>query len=168
MAPTKSSFDGGKLPSAAHSAVPRSRLPRLRHSCLSGLPFSLVLRAVTHCIRALPPLPFPASQKLYPLTRLCGMLSPDLRERILASDDNLEGTRQEIAERYGVWLGIIKKLPDISSWISSGIDICAQKLSKIPPTLPNFLENKLIPCLGRYRRENGLRLNSFYQSFSSA
>jgi hypothetical protein len=57
------------------------------------------------------------------------MLSPDLRERILASDDNLEGTRQEIAERYGVSLGMVKKLPNISPWISSGFDICAQKLS---------------------------------------
>lgn len=57
------------------------------------------------------------------------MLSPDLRERILASDDNLEGTRQEIAERYGVSLGMVKKLPNISPWILSGFDICAQKLS---------------------------------------
>ena len=42
------------------------------------------------------------------------MLLVDLRERTLASDDNLEGTRQEIAERYGVSLGMVKKLPDIS------------------------------------------------------
>ena len=37
-------------------------------------------------------------------------LSLDLRERILASFDNLEGTRQEIAERYRVSLGMVKKL----------------------------------------------------------
>ena len=37
-------------------------------------------------------------------------LSLDLRERILASYDNLEGTRQEIAERYRVSLGMVKKL----------------------------------------------------------
>ena len=37
-------------------------------------------------------------------------LSLDLRERILASYDNLEGTRQEIADRYRVSLGMVKKL----------------------------------------------------------
>lgn len=37
-------------------------------------------------------------------------LSVDLRERILASYDNLEGTRQEIADRYRVSLGMVKKL----------------------------------------------------------
>jgi hypothetical protein len=37
-------------------------------------------------------------------------LSLDLRERILASYDNLEGTRQEIADRYRVYLGMVKKL----------------------------------------------------------
>ena len=35
-------------------------------------------------------------------------LSLDLRERILASYDNLEGTRQEIADRYRVSLGMVK------------------------------------------------------------
>jgi transposase len=37
-------------------------------------------------------------------------LSLDLRERILASYDNSEGTRQEIAKRYRVSLGMVKKL----------------------------------------------------------
>jgi len=37
-------------------------------------------------------------------------LSLDLRERILASYDNLEGTRQEMADRYRVSLGMVKKL----------------------------------------------------------
>jgi transposase len=37
-------------------------------------------------------------------------LSLDLRERILASYDNEEGTREEIAERYRVSLGMVKKL----------------------------------------------------------
>jgi transposase len=37
-------------------------------------------------------------------------LSVDLRERILASYDHLEGTRQEIADRYRVSLGMVKKL----------------------------------------------------------
>jgi transposase len=37
-------------------------------------------------------------------------LSLDLRERILASYDNLEGSRQEIADRYRVSLGMVKKL----------------------------------------------------------
>lgn len=37
-------------------------------------------------------------------------LSLDLRERILASYDRQEGTRQEIAERYRVSLGMVKKL----------------------------------------------------------
>src|SRR5271155_2885259 len=37
-------------------------------------------------------------------------LSLDLRERILASYDDLEGTRQEIADRYRVSLGMVKKL----------------------------------------------------------
>lgn len=37
-------------------------------------------------------------------------LSLDLRERILASYDNDEGTRAEIAHRYRVSLGMVKKL----------------------------------------------------------
>ncbi len=37
-------------------------------------------------------------------------LSLDLRERILASSDSEEGTREEIAERYRVSLGMVKKL----------------------------------------------------------
>ena len=36
--------------------------------------------------------------------------SLDLRERILASYDNHEGTRAEIAERFRVSLGLVKKL----------------------------------------------------------
>lgn len=34
----------------------------------------------------------------------------DLRERILASYDQAEGTREEIAQRYRVSLGMVKKL----------------------------------------------------------
>jgi len=37
-------------------------------------------------------------------------LSLDLRERILASYDNEEGTREEVAHRYRVSLGMVKKL----------------------------------------------------------
>lgn len=37
-------------------------------------------------------------------------LSLDLRERILASYDNDEGSREEIARRYRVSLGMVKKL----------------------------------------------------------
>jgi transposase len=37
-------------------------------------------------------------------------LSVDLRERILASYDAQEGTRDEIANRYRVSLGMVKKL----------------------------------------------------------
>ena len=37
-------------------------------------------------------------------------LSLDLRERILASYDHREGTRDQIAHRYGVSLGMVKKL----------------------------------------------------------
>ena len=37
-------------------------------------------------------------------------LSLDLRERILASYDNEEGTRDQIAHRYRVSLGMVKKL----------------------------------------------------------
>jgi len=37
-------------------------------------------------------------------------LSLDLRERILASYDREEGTREEMAERYRVSLGMVKKL----------------------------------------------------------
>jgi hypothetical protein len=36
-------------------------------------------------------------------------LSLDLRERILASYDDLEGTRQEIADRYRFSLGMVKR-----------------------------------------------------------
>jgi transposase len=36
--------------------------------------------------------------------------SLDLRERILASSDNDEGTRTEIAQRFRVSLGLVKKL----------------------------------------------------------
>lgn len=37
-------------------------------------------------------------------------LSLDLRERILASYDNKEGTREAVAHRYRVSLGMVKKL----------------------------------------------------------
>jgi transposase len=37
-------------------------------------------------------------------------LSLDLRERILSSYDKKEGTREEIANRYPVSLGMVKKL----------------------------------------------------------
>ena len=37
-------------------------------------------------------------------------LSLDLRERILVSYDNQEGTREEVAVRYRVSLGMVKKL----------------------------------------------------------
>ena len=37
-------------------------------------------------------------------------LSLDLRERILRSYDNQEGTRQQIADRFQVSLGMVKKL----------------------------------------------------------
>ena len=37
-------------------------------------------------------------------------LSLDLRERILASYDHQEGTRQEVGHRYRVSLGMVKKL----------------------------------------------------------
>ena len=38
------------------------------------------------------------------------MISMDLRQRILASYDQREGTREEIARRYKVSLGMVKKL----------------------------------------------------------
>jgi transposase len=37
-------------------------------------------------------------------------ISLDLRERILASYDHKEGTREEVAQRYRVSLGLVKKL----------------------------------------------------------
>lgn len=37
-------------------------------------------------------------------------ISLDLRERIVASYDNDEGTREEVARRYRVSLGLVKKL----------------------------------------------------------
>ena len=37
-------------------------------------------------------------------------MSVDLRERILASYDAREGTREEVAKRYRVSLGMVKKL----------------------------------------------------------
>lgn len=37
-------------------------------------------------------------------------LSLDLRERIVASYDNAEGTREQVAARYRVSLGMVKKL----------------------------------------------------------
>ena len=37
-------------------------------------------------------------------------LSLDLRERVLASYDAREGTRQDVADRYRVSLGMVKKL----------------------------------------------------------
>jgi transposase len=38
------------------------------------------------------------------------MISLDLRERILTSYDQKEGTREEVAQRYRVSLGMVKKL----------------------------------------------------------
>lgn len=39
-----------------------------------------------------------------------GTFSLDLRQRILAAYDNLEGTREDIAKRFSVSLGMVKKL----------------------------------------------------------
>lgn len=39
-----------------------------------------------------------------------GTLSKDLRERIVAAYDRGDGTRQQIADRYDVSLGMVKKL----------------------------------------------------------
>ena len=39
-----------------------------------------------------------------------GTLSTDLRERIVAAYDRGDGTREQIAERYNVSLGMVKKL----------------------------------------------------------
>lgn len=39
-----------------------------------------------------------------------GTLSNDLRERIVAAYDRGDGTREQIAERYNVSLGMVKKL----------------------------------------------------------
>ena len=39
-----------------------------------------------------------------------GTLSNDLRKRIVAACDRGDGTRQQIAERYDVSLGMVKKL----------------------------------------------------------
>ena len=39
-----------------------------------------------------------------------GTISMDLRERILTSYDHKEGNREEIASRYRVSLGMVKKL----------------------------------------------------------
>lgn len=41
---------------------------------------------------------------------MAATISLDLRERILRSYDNEEGTRQQIADRYQVSLGMVKKL----------------------------------------------------------
>ena len=43
-------------------------------------------------------------------------LSVDLRERILASYDSSEGTRENIAGRYRVSLGMVKKLLQQRRW----------------------------------------------------
>ena len=43
-------------------------------------------------------------------TLAMGTLSTDLRERIVAAYDRGEGTRQDIARRYDVSLGMVKKL----------------------------------------------------------
>ena len=37
-------------------------------------------------------------------------LSKDLRERVVAAYDREDGTRQQIAERYNISLGMVKKL----------------------------------------------------------
>jgi len=37
-------------------------------------------------------------------------LSLDLRERIVAAYDGQQGTREEVAQRFGVSVGMVKKL----------------------------------------------------------
>ena len=68
-------------------------------------------------------------------------ISLDLRERILASYDQQEGTREEIAQRYRVSLGMVKKL---LQWRRQGGDIgpryyrCGLRPGKVAAQRQNF------------------------------
>ena len=68
-------------------------------------------------------------------------ISLDLRERILASYAQQEGTREEIAQRYRVSLGMVKKL---LQWRRQGGDIgpryyrCGLRPGKVAAQRQNF------------------------------
>ena len=74
-------------------------------------------------------------------------LSLDLRERILASYDNLEGTRQEIADRYRVSLGMVKKL--LQQRKRTGEIAARHAYSGRKPIIVQAHENQMRIFLGR-------------------
>ena len=74
-------------------------------------------------------------------------LSLDLRERILASYDDLEGTRQEIADRYRVSLGMVKKL--LQQRKRTGEIAARHAYSGRKPVIVQAHENQMRIFLGR-------------------
>ena len=86
-------------------------------------------------------------------------LSMDLRERILASYDAGKGTRQEIADRYDVSLGMVKKLlfrrkqaGEIGSWYTH----CGRK--------PYFTEELRLQIKNLIRKQKDITLEEIRES----
>jgi transposase len=68
-------------------------------------------------------------------------ISLDLRERILASFDQKEGTREEIAHRYRVSVGMVKKLLQLrrhTGDISPGYHRCGRKPGRVAAQRQTF------------------------------
>ena len=68
-------------------------------------------------------------------------ISLDLRERILGSYDQKEGTREEIAQRYRVSLGMVKKLLQMrrhSGDIRPGYHRCGRKPGRVAAQRQTF------------------------------
>ena len=68
-------------------------------------------------------------------------LSVDLRERILASYDQREGTREEIAHRYRVSVGMVKKLLQLrrhTGDIGPGYHRCGRKPGRVAAQRQTF------------------------------
>src|SRR5260370_18144175 len=74
-------------------------------------------------------------------------LSLDLRERILASYDNLEGAREEIADGYRVSLGMVKKL--LQQRKRTGEIAARHAYSGRKPIIVQAHENRMRTLLGQ-------------------
>ena len=92
-----------------------------------------------------------------------GAISQDLRERIMASCDAKEGTQAEIAERYKVSLGMVKKLRGQRKRIGTIENLrhrCGRKpyfTPEIRSEIKNLVEKRNDLTLGQIRETLNLK-----------
>lgn len=75
-------------------------------------------------------------------------LSQDLRARIVAAYDRGDGTRQEIADRYDVSLGMVKKL--LQQRRRTGDIAARHRFSGAKPKITTIHQNRLADLVGSH------------------